>query len=300
MFVWAQAEADLAAKYALELELREQLDEAETEKQGLQQEIAEAKALHEAEAARRAAVEVELAAQRAAEAALRGEMEREAGERRAAAEEAERVQKELQATLAAQIAAQEAVLARLAAADKVRMRCVCVSEGSSVSVVGCVCVSQERAELAVATEKKRLEFERSAKGTRVNGVCAFVPLSTPRDVVASAPTPSPAGWKSAERLKVLRAQMREALPLIAEANALAKALGKPVHFSLRLLPVRGLFCMPPITEEHSSYWTEEVSTEELRERYNREVRFVPVRLYCPLLCCQWLFERGDATIVSRV
>jgi hypothetical protein len=67
--------------------------------------------------------------------------------------------------------------------------------------------------------------------------------------------------------------MTEALPLIAEANAMARALAKPIQLSLRLLPVRGLFCLPPsgLDSSKPAEWSESWSPDELRQRFDREV-----------------------------
>jgi hypothetical protein len=126
----------------------------------------------------------------------------------------------------------------------------------------------------------------------------------------------PAGWRSADRLRLLKDQMRgalrwrvlhvpaaegymhrcsaaplslivtciavdpigvaasEAVPLVAEANALARSLGKPVQLSIRLVPSQGMFCFPPCNAAgvEQPVWTEEVPEDELRQRFDREVR----------------------------
>ncbi len=112
-------------------------------------------------------------------------------------------------------------------------------------------------------------------------------MSTPRDAHSLVyPWPPPAEWRSADRLRLLRQQMRDAVPLVAEANALSKALGKPVVLSLHLVPLYSMFCFPPATlgvgaraggdggggAGAGDQWVEEVSSEDLRRRFDREVR----------------------------
>lgn len=85
-----------------------------------------------------------------------------------------------------------------------------------------------------------------------------------------------AEWRSADRLRVLREQMRDAVPLVAEANALSKALGKPVVLSLHLVPLFSMFCFPPTALPGAAgatgdQWTEEVPADGLRRRFDREV-----------------------------
>jgi hypothetical protein len=101
-----------------------------------------------------------------------------------------------------------------------------------------------------------------------------------------------AGWKSVERLKALKTQMTEALPLVAEANAMARALAKPVQLSLRLLPVRGLFCIHPsgVDGSKSAEWSESCSPEELRQRFDREVR----------TCVLWNTQQGLCADLAHV
>ncbi len=71
--------------------------------------------------------------------------------------------------------------------------------------------------------------------------------------------------------------MRDAVPLVAEANALSKALGKPVVLSLHLVPLYSMFCFPPTALAAGAgavagdQWVEEVPADGLRRRFDREV-----------------------------
>ena len=114
-----QVEADLEAKYALEMELRVQLDTTAAERAALAQEIQEARAQMEREAEARSKVEAELAEQREREVQLRQQLERASVERSAFEQTEAEARARMEQQLEQQRQAEAAVRLRLAAAEQV-------------------------------------------------------------------------------------------------------------------------------------------------------------------------------------